>query len=224
MSGGVDSTVAAILLKEKGYEVIGATMVLWENPKETGCMNAKTIEDAKKMCEKIGIEHHVLEWKKEFREHVIKDFICCYQNCKTPNPCIECNKYMKFGLMYQKAKELGCKYIATGHYAKTEYDERYGKVVLKKSASQKKDQSYVLYGLPAEMVENILFPLGDFESKEQIRNIAAEKNLEVAKKPDSQDICFIPDGDYIRFLEENHISFQKGNIVDKEGNLLGKHE
>ena len=118
------------------------------------------------------MEHHVIEFKEEFKKCVVDDFIKCYQNCKTPNPCIECNKYMKFGLMYEKAKELGCKYIATGHYAKTEYDERYKKVVLKKSKSEKKDQSYVLYTLPSTMAENILFPLGDFENKEQIREIA----------------------------------------------------
>ncbi len=221
MSGGVDSSVAAILLKNQGYEVVGATMLLCES--NSDYKNLKAIEDVEKICNKLGIEHKVLDFREEFKKHVINDFICCYQNCKTPNPCIECNKYMKFGLMYQKAKELGCQYIATGHYAKTEFDDRYQRIVLKKSKSIKKDQSYVLYPLPSEIIENILFPLGDFETKEQIREIAKKNNLEVAQKPDSQDICFIPDGDYIKFLDENNIKFKSGNIVDKEGNILGKH-
>lgn len=221
MSGGVDSSVAAILLKEQGYEVIGVTMILWEKSENEGEMIAN---DAKKVCEQLGIEHYTMNLKEEFNNNVIKDFICCYQNCKTPNPCIECNKYMKFGLMYEKAKELGCKYIATGHYAKTEFDERYGKVVLKKSKSEKKDQSYVLYTLPSEMAEHILFPLGDFDDKEEIRDIARKYNLETASKKDSQDICFIPDGDYIKFLNENNVRFKKGNIVTKNGEILGKHE
>lgn len=177
----------------------------------------------KEFVNSFGIEHHVVKYKEEFKKYVIDDFICCYQNCKTPNPCIECNKYMKFGLMYKKAQELGCKYIATGHYAKTEYDERYGRVVLKKSKSEKKDQSYVLYALPSEITENMLFPLGDFENKDEIREIAKKNNLETASKKDSQDICFIPDGDYIKFLNENNIKFKNGNIVTKDGQILGKH-
>lgn len=224
ISGGVDSSVAAILLKNAGYEVIGATMVLYQNKNNTSCMSQKTVEDAKKVCEKLGIEHYTLNYENEFKKYVINDFISCYQNVKTPNPCIECNKYMKFGLMYEKAKELGCKYIATGHYAKTQYDEKYKKVVLKKSKSEKKDQSYVLYTMPPELVEHVLFPLGDFESKDQIREIAKEYNLETATKKDSQDICFIPDGDYIKFLDENKIKFKTGNIVTKKGEILGKHE
>ena len=166
MSGGVDSSVAAALLQEQGYEVIGITMVLCGGNDATTCMSSNIITDAKKICDKLNIDHHVLNLKDEFKKHVIDDFIECYQNCKTPNPCIECNKYMKFGFMYQKAKELGCDYIATGHYAKTEYDEKYKKIVLKKSKSQKKDQSYVLYSLPQDVVEHMLFPLGDFETKD----------------------------------------------------------
>ena len=124
-------------------------------------------------------------------------------DCMTPNPCIECNKYIKFGIMYEKAKELGCKYIATGHYAKTEYSKKYGRWILKKSRAEKKDQSYFLWSIPKELLENIIFPLADFESKDEIREIARENNLKVANKPDSEDICFIPDGNYKRFLENN---------------------
>ena len=224
MSGGVDSSVAAILLKEQGYEVIGITMILCQNENNTSCMNLNIVNDAKKVCDELGIEQHVLNLQEEFKKYVIEDFISCYQNVKTPNPCIECNKYMKFGLMYEKAKELGCKYIATGHYAKTEYDEEYKKIVLRKSKSEKKDQSYVLYTMPEDMVEHVLFPLGDFKNKEEIREIAKKYNLETATKKDSQDICFIPDGDYIKFLDENNIKFKKGNIVTKDGTILGKHE
>lgn len=142
----------------------------------------------------------------------------------TPNPCIECNKFMKFGLMYEKAKELGCEYIATGHYAKTEYSEKYDRWVLKKSKAGKKDQSYVLWNIPKNLVEHVVFPLADFESKDEIRKIAKENNLKTANKPDSEDICFIPDGNYKRFLEENsNLKPRKGNIVHVNGTVLGKH-
>ena len=180
--------------------------------------------DAKNICKAIGIEHFSFNSKNEFKKYVIDDFISCYSNCKTPNPCIECNKYMKFGIMFEKAKELGCKYIATGHYAKTELSEKYGRWVLKKSKAGKKDQSYFLWSIPKELIPYILFPLADFESKEQIREIARENNLKVANKPDSEDICFIPDGNYKKFLEENsNLKAKKGNIVNLEGKILGEH-
>lgn len=221
MSGGVDSSVSALLLMQAGYEVIGATMELFAG---SSCCNINTYIDAKNVCNSIGIPHFTYDYKNEFKEYVIDDFINCYKNCKTPNPCIECNKYMKFGLMYEKAKELGCNYIATGHYAKTEYSEKYGRWILKKSNAGKKDQSYVLWNIPKDLIEHVLFPLADFEDKEQIRAIARENNLKVANKPDSEDICFVPDGNYKRFLEENSdISPRSGNIVDLRGNVLGKH-
>jgi tRNA-specific 2-thiouridylase len=176
------------------------------------------------VCNQIGIPHFTFNMQDEFRKYVIDDFIDCYANCKTPNPCIECNKYMKFGIMYEKAKELGCDYISTGHYAKIEYSEKYSRYVLKKSKAGKKDQSYVLWNIPKELLEHIVFPLGDFESKDEIRKIAAENNIKTASKPDSEDICFVPDGNYKRFLEENSdIKPNPGNIVDKGGNVLGKH-
>ncbi len=221
MSGGVDSSVSALLLKKEGYEVVGTTMELFAG---SSCCNTNTYLDAKNVCNQIGIPHFIFDFKNDFRKYVIDDFINCYANCKTPNPCIECNKYMKFGLMFEKAKEFGCNYIATGHYAKTEYSEKYDRWVLKKSNAGKKDQSYVLWNIPKELLSHIIFPLSDFESKEQIREIAKQENLKTATKPDSEDICFVPDGNYKKFLENNSdIKPKEGNIVNKQGKVLGKH-
>lgn len=222
MSGGVDSSVSALLLKEKGYEVIGTTLELFAG---SSCCDVNTYLDAKNVCNSIGIPHFIFNYKNEFKKYVIGDFINCYANCRTPNPCIECNKYMKFGFMYEKAKELGCNYIATGHYAKTEYSEKYNRWVLKKSNAGKKDQSYVLWNIPKELIEHILFPLAEFESKDEIRKIAKDNNLKVASKPDSEDICFVPDGNYKKFLENNsEIKPIEGNIVNSEGRVLGRHK
>lgn len=221
MSGGVDSSVSALLLKKEGYDVIGTTLELFAG---SSCCNIETYIDAKNVCNSIGIPHFTYNCKEQFKNHVINDFINCYSNCKTPNPCIECNKYMKFGYMWDKAKELGCNYIATGHYAKTEYSEKYNRWVLKKSKAGRKDQSYVLWNIPKELIEHVLFPLADFEDKEQIREIARENKLKVANKPDSEDICFVPDGNYKKFLENNSdIKPKKGNIVTTKGEILGKH-
>ena len=221
MSGGVDSSVSALLLKKEGYDVIGITLELFAG---SSCCNIETYIDAKNVCNSIGIPHFTYDCKEQFKNHVINDFINCYSNCKTPNPCIECNKYMKFGYMWDKAKELGCNYIATGHYAKTEYSEKYNRWVLKKSKAGRKDQSYVLWNIPKELIEHVLFPLANFEDKEQIREIARENNLKVANKPDSEDICFVPDGNYKKFLENNSdIRPKKGNIVTTKGEILGKH-
>ncbi len=221
MSGGVDSSVSALLLKQKGYEVIGTTLELYAG---SSCCNINTYIDAKNVCNSIEIPHFTYDCKEQFRKCVINDFIDCYANCKTPNPCIECNKYMKFGFMYEKAQELGCNYIATGHYAKTEYSEEYDRWVLKKSKAGRKDQSYVLWNIPKELIEHVLFPLSDFETKEEIRQIARDNNLKVANKPDSEDICFVPDGNYKKFLENNSsIKPKQGNIVNTNGEILGKH-
>lgn len=218
MSGGVDSSVSAILLKEAGYKVIGVTMELIPS-------DSSGINDAKEVCNKLGIEHYVIDLKDIFKERVIKKFIEEYQNCKTPNPCIYCNKYLKFGAMYDFAKKIGANYIATGHYAKVEYSPKYGKKVIRKSAAGKKDQTYVLCTIPSEIVDHIIFPLSNFTSKDEIREIAKKNNLEIAQKPDSEDICFIPDNDYIRFLDKNNIQGMKhGKIVDTSGVVLGKHQ
>ena len=217
MSGGVDSSVSALLLKNQGYEVIGTTLEMFEE-------NSSTSKDAKNVCDELQIKHYTYDCKDQFKSKVIDDFIKCYACCKTPNPCIECNKYMKFGTMYEKAKELECNYIATGHYAKTEYSEEYGRWVIKKSNAGRKDQSYVLWSIPKEVLGHILFPLAEFENKEEIREIAREYNLNVANKPDSEDICFVPDGNYKKFLEENsNIKPKVGNIVNSKGEILGKH-
>lgn len=212
MSGGVDSSVSAILLQEQGYEVIGATLELFGD----SCNNITTVKDAKKVCEKLGIKHITIELKKEFYKYVIKDFIDSYSICETPNPCIKCNRYIKFDIMHKKAKELGCDYLATGHYAKIEYDKKWNQKVLKKSDSIRKDQSYVLYNVKKEILQDTIFPLGEFEYKDEIREIARTHGLEVANKKDSEDICFIPDNNYVRFLEENNLKSKKGNIVDTE--------
>lgn len=222
MSGGVDSSVSALLLKEKGYEVIGTTLELFAG---SSCCNIETYIDAKNVCNQIGVPHFTYNYKEEFKKYVIDDFIDCYANCKTPNPCIECNKYMKFGAMWEKAKELGCNYIATGHYAKTIYSEKYERWALAKSNAGKKDQSYVLWNIPKDLIEHVLFPLADFEEKEQIREIARKNNLKVANKPDSEDICFIPDGNYKKFLENNsNLKPKEGNIVNSKGEVLEKHK
>ena len=220
MSGGVDSSVSAILLKEKGYKVYGVTMHLFEG----GCCNKDTAIDAKQVCRQNDIEHYILDFRDEFKQKVIDDFIFEYSKCRTPNPCIECNRFLKFGKMYEKAKELGIEYIATGHYAKTEYSKKYGRYVLKKSNNLKKDQSYVLYSIPRELLDKIVFPLGEYESKDEIRQIAKEHKLRVANKADSEDICFIPNGDYKEFLENNSdLKSISGNIINTKGEVLGKH-
>ncbi len=221
MSGGVDSSVSALLLKDEGYEVIGATLELFAG---SSCCNINTYIDAKNVCKSIGIPHFTYNYKDEFKCKVIDNFIEEYSNQRTPNPCIVCNKYMKFGYMWKKAKELGCNYLATGHYAKTEYSEKYGRWVLKKSKAGRKDQSYVLWNMPKDLIQHVVFPLADFESKDKIREIARKHNLKVANKPDSEDICFIPDGDYKKFLEMNsNLIPIEGNIVNSKGEVLGKH-
>ena len=217
ISGGVDSSVSAILLKQQGYEVVAVTMKLIEENFDE--------EDAKKICDLLKIEHFIVDLSKEFKNCVINDFINSYSSCKTPNPCIECNKWLKFGKMFELAEKYNCDYIATGHYAKIEYDENYNRYVLKKSESINKDQSYVLYGIDKEKLNKIIFPLSEFKTKDEIRKIALENNLPVHNKPDSEDICFVPDGDYKKFLIENsEIKEKIGNIVDSKGNILGKHK
>lgn len=218
MSGGVDSSASAVLLQKQGYEVIGATMKLWE---ET------VISDAKKVCEKLGIEHHVIDLREMFKEKVINNFICTYMCAKTPNPCVECNKFMKFASFYNEAKKLGCEYIATGHYARCFYSEEFKQYVLAKANAEEKDQSYFLYGIDKKILPYVIFPLSEFNNKDEIRKIAEESGLEVARKKDSQEICFIPDNDYIEFLKKQELNTKEihkvGNIVLKNGKILGKH-
>ena len=219
MSGGVDSSVSALLLQDQGYEVIGVTMQLLDKE------NSESINDAKKVCKKLGIEHHVVDLKKVFKEKVIENFICTYMCAKTPNPCVECNKYLKFGELFNIAKQFECAYIATGHYAKIEYSNIYNQYVLAKSKSKLKDQTYFLYDIDKKILPNIIFPLSDFDDKNEIRKIAEERGLEIAQKKDSQEICFIENNNYVEFLQRQNPSktIESGNIVLKNGQILGTH-
>lgn len=219
MSGGVDSSVAALLLKNKGFDVVGATFKLWKPENEN---SGSEIIDAKKVCEQIGIEHVVLDFEKEFKEKIVDEFALKYQLGKTPSPCILCNQTIKFGLFYYKAMELGFDAISTGHYAKIIKDEE-NDFSLHASSFKDKDQSYFLYGIPNERLENIIFPLEQY-SKDEVRKIALDNNLVVAKKSDSQEICFIKDK-YTDFLID-YIgkSPEEGDFVDKNGNILGRHK
>jgi len=217
MSGGVDSSVAALLLKKEGYEVIGATMQLHEY-----CHNDDLVKDAQAVARKLGIEHNVFNMKEEFNRYVIDYFVKEYEQGRTPNPCIACNKYLKFGAMVDKAKEMNIPYIATGHYAIiVKENEKY---FLKKAKDETKDQSYVLYNLTQQLLSQTLFPLGEY-SKKEIREIAKSNNLEIENKSESQEICFIPDNDHFRFIKENALeTIKKGEILDIDGNILGYHE
>ena len=213
MSGGVDSSVCAYLLKKEGYEVVGVTMTLF-----TPASESTAIEDAKKVCEKLNIEHHVIDYQKEFKSTVIDNFINSYLNAKTPNPCVVCNKKLKFGLLWEKAKELNCEYIATGHYAEI-IDNKIC------SIDSPKDQTYFLYSINKEIIPHIIFPLSKYSNKEEIRRIAEDQNLVTYNKKDSQDICFIENGDYSNFLENNLDKLpNQGNFVLKNGAILGKHK
>jgi len=217
MSGGVDSSVCAFLAMEKGYECIGATMRLCE--KDAFSDDAR---DAAKVCSMLGIKHYVFDMTNEFKEKVIKSFVSSYEEGATPNPCIECNRHLKFGLLYKKAKELGCDTIVTGHYARVIKTEN--GYELRKAKDISKDQSYVLYSLPRHMLENVYFPLGDI-TKQEARKIADEKGFVTAHKSDSQDICFVPDGDYASVISSySGKNYPKGNFVDIHGKVLGEHQ
>jgi tRNA-specific 2-thiouridylase len=233
MSGGVDSSVAAYILKKQGYEVIGVTMKVWQdedendhgNENEDGCCGLSAVEDARRVANKLDIPFYVMNFKSIFKETVIDNFIDEYMNGRTPNPCIVCNKRVKFGELLKKAHSLGAYYVATGHYAKIEKDEKTDRYLIKKSSAKAKDQTYMFYNLSQEQISHILMPLGEYASKEDIREIAKELGLDIANKPDSQEICFIPDNDYGKFiLEKNDKNIIPGDFVDTEGNVLGKHK
>lgn len=227
MSGGVDSSVAAFLMKEKGYDCIGATMKLYDNEdisisREKTCCSLDDIEDARSVAHRLSMPYYVFNFKDEFREKVIDKFIATYENGGTPNPCIDCNRYLKFKKLFQRMNELGFDYVVTGHYARVE--EKNGWFYLRKGIDDTKDQSYVLYSLTQEQLSHIQFPLGEY-SKTEIREIADKQGFINAGKKDSQDICFVPDGDYAKFIE-NYLgkTYPKGNFVDRSGNVLGEHQ
>ena len=229
MSGGVDSSVAAYLLKEAGYEVIGVTMQVWqdEDPlasaENGGCCGLSAVEDARRVAAMLDIPYYVLNFKREFKESVIDYFVDSYIRGRTPNPCIACNRYVKWEALLDRALSLNCDYIATGHYARVLRLPN-GRYAIGKSATDKKDQTYALYNLTQEQLKRTLMPVGEYE-KEQIRELAKQLNLPVAGKPDSQEICFIPDHDYAAYIErETGRKFPQGNFVDRKGNVLGTHK
>jgi tRNA-specific 2-thiouridylase len=227
MSGGVDSSVAAALTQKKGYNCVGCTMRLYENDMVGldllgTCCSIEDTKDARAVCDKLGIEYNIYHYEAEFKNKVIEPFICSYERGETPNPCIRCNKYLKFDSLYKRALELGCDYIVTGHYARIE--ERDGHFYLLKAKDLNKDQSYVLYDLSEEQLRHTLFPLGEF-TKPEVRTIAEEYGFVTSHKSESQDICFVPDGDYAAMIKRyREKEYPKGDFVDKEGNVLGKHD
>ncbi len=223
MSGGVDSSVAAYLLKEQGHDVIGITMALFEGADKEGlCCGLSAAEDARAVADSIGIPHYVFNFKKEFQKYVIDYFISEYLRGATPNPCIACNRYVKWEALLNRAMEIGADHIATGHYAAVTKHPNTGRYTLKTAES--KDQTYALYALTQYQLEHTLMPVGQY-SKTEIRETAKKIGLRVADKPDSQDICFVPDGDYNRFISENTDAVvPEGDFVDSRGNVLGRHK
>ncbi len=229
MSGGVDSSAAALLMKNAGFDCIGVTMKLHDSGCETysekACCAASDAEDARGVCVKLGIPYYVFNFAGNFNKDVIENFVHSYEIGETPNPCIECNRHLKFGELYRKAAELGCGVIVTGHYARVEFDNKTNRWLLKKSLNAAKDQSYVLYFLSQEQLAHTRFPLGEFADKTEVRRLAEENGLINAAKHESQDICFIPDGDYAAFIRRyRSADYPEGDFLDINGNILGRHK
>jgi tRNA-specific 2-thiouridylase len=228
MSGGVDSSVAACLMKEAGYDCIGVTMKLFANDdisvsRENSCCSLEDVEDARSVAYKLGMPYYVFNFTSGFKEDVIDKFVFSYENGLTPNPCIDCNRHLKFEKLFLRAQELGMDYVVTGHYARIEYDENSNRYLLKKAVDDTKDQSYVLYSLTQHQLEHTLFPLGSM-TKLHAREIASAHNFINAKKHDSQDICFVQDGSYADFIEKyTGKTYPEGDFVDVNGNVLGRH-
>lgn len=229
MSGGVDSSVAAYLLKQQGYDVIGVTMQIWQEEdactveEQGGCCGLSAVEDARRVAGQIGIPYYVMNFRREFQENVIDYFVREYRQGRTPNPCIACNRYVKWESLLQKSLAIGADFIATGHYAKIVRLEN-GRYTLIRSDAKGKDQTYALYNLTQNQLAHTLFPVGEFE-KPRIREIAEEAGLQVAHKPDSQEICFVPDNDYAGFIERETGKVERpGNFVTASGEILGEHK
>lgn len=228
MSGGVDSSLAAYLLLKEGHDCIGVTMKLYSQEvsgldPDNACCSLDDVEDARRVCEQLGIEHRLMDFSEQFEEKVIQKFIRCYESGLTPNPCVDCNRHLKFSRLISLADELGCDFIATGHYARMVRDGR-GGYSLCKGLDRRKDQSYVLYNLDKNILSRVLFPLGEM-TKDEVRQYSANLGLVSAGKQDSQDICFIPDGDYVGFLERvRGKAFEPGDLRDLDGRVLGKHK
>ena len=229
MSGGVDSSAAALLMLQAGYECVGATMQLFHNedagiPREKSCCSLSDVQDAKLVSAKLGMLHYVFNFSDRFREDVMQRFADCYERGATPNPCIDCNRFLKFDAMVQRMHEMEFDYVVTGHYARVEFDENTGRYLLKKAVDDSKDQSYVLYALTQEQLRHVRFPLGTY-LKSEIREIAAQHGFVNAHKKDSQDICFVPDGDYAGFLERfTGKTYPPGDFVYRGEQVIGRHE
>lgn len=229
MSGGVDSSVAAWLLKEQGYDVIGVTMQIWQDEEQAqleengGCCGLTAVDDARRVAEKLDIPYYVMNFKREFKERVMDYFVEEYLCGRTPNPCIACNRYVKWESLLNRSLEIGADYIATGHYARIDRLPN-GRYAVRNSVTASKDQTYALYNLTQPQLSRTLMPIGDY-TKDQIRQMALDADLPVAHKPDSQDICFVPDGDYAAFLEREAAERVPGagNFVTKDGKVLGQH-
>jgi tRNA-specific 2-thiouridylase len=233
MSGGVDSSVSAAILKEQGYNAIGITMKLWDYATvggnlnyESGCCSIDSINDARVVCGTLGIPHYVVNFSRDFHDTVINNFIGEYLIGRTPNPCVMCNIKIKWGTLIEKAQSLGADFIATGHYARTKYDEERKKHLLMKGLDEHKDQSYALWGINKEYLAKTIFPVGEL-TKPEVRKIAEKYKLRTAHKAESQEICFVPDNNYERFLTEKIEGLKEkvtsGEIVDKHGNVVGHH-
>lgn len=228
MSGGVDSSVAACLMKEQGYSCMGVTMKLFQNEdagisREHTCCSLDDVEDARSVAFRLKIPYYVFNFSDRFRECVIDKFIRAYENGATPNPCVDCNRYLKFDKLFHRAKELACDYVVTGHYARIEYDAASGRYLLKKALDAAKDQSYFLYAMTQEQLKHTLFPLGEL-NKPDVRKIAEAHGFINAQKHDSQDICFVTGGKYTDFIEQyTRKRYPTGNFIDSDGNVLGQH-
>ena len=229
MSGGVDSSVAAYILKEQGYDVTGVTMQIWQEEdrqvleQEGGCCGLRAVEDARRVADQLGIPHYVMNFRREFREHVIDYFIREYRNGRTPNPCIACNRFVKWEALLQRSMGIGADYIATGHYARIGRTGQ-GRYAIQTSAAPGKDQTYALYGLTQDQLRHTLFPVGGLD-KAAVRRLAGQAGIAVAAKPDSQEICFIPDHDHAAFIRrETGGEEQPGNFVTADGVVLGQHK
>ncbi len=224
MSGGVDSSVAAYLAQQQGYRCIGATMKLYENEIQDGrCGNSDDAADAQAVAHRLGIPHYTFAYKEEFQRHIMQDFVTCYERGLTPNPCIRCNKIMKFGVLLQQAMALGCGYVVSGHYAQIRQDKETGRFLLYKAMDRSKDQTYFLASLDQTQLSHILFPLGSL-TKAEVRQIAQDNGFINARKRDSQDICFVPDGDYGTFLERfTGKTYPRGDFLDLNGKIVGQH-